>query len=136
MSLGREKVGNPGLWTSLLPPPPAPTHTHARAVASRTQDYFYLGGLWAAHIQSGAFTMATTDVISLRSQFERAGSCPPQDGAGRGWLGPPAGEGEEGLQDWGVTPRPDPSYLEPTKQNRAVQDGKRWTCHPEMFLSA
>lgn len=134
MSFGRDKAGNPVLWTS-LPTPPPPTHTRQGGIAPRTHDYFYLGGLWAAHIQSGAFTMATTDVIGLRSQFKGAGSCPAQDRAGRGWLGPPAGEGE-GPQDWGVTPRPDPSYLESTKQNRAVQDGRRLTCHPEMFLSA
>lgn len=64
------REGRESKFLESCPPQHILTHTRAsaRAVALRTQDYFYLGGLRAAHVQSGAFSMATSDVTSPRSK--------------------------------------------------------------------
>lgn len=70
-----------------------PTHTSG-AVAFRTYDYFYLGGLLAAHVQSRAFAVATSDFIGPHSRLEGAGRGQVLDNFA-GAAGRVSGQGEE-----------------------------------------
>lgn len=62
--LSGEQVDNPGVLSGT--PHSAPLHTPG-VVASRTHDYFCLGGLLAAHVQNRVFAVATSDFISPHS---------------------------------------------------------------------